>query len=534
MDNYYHLKKTICLAICIFAILSGMSAFGKKDWQYEKLNLRLNGKQQIKGIKYPKGKPVPMRGKKKTTITASTQTVQQSAAAAPIVGTVIDTPPVDGFIPWIAVSTTSEKGEEMDMAAVQDDTFNTSKATAQSPTSDFAIGLFDTGASAHIMGYGTSNTLGLNNSTYLTSSTIDVSGVTGYIPVSVSHPLGIFIQGLGAINSFGNLDTTQLVGETNTSIVIGQDPGTTRPDLPTAIGTPLSVYYDTSFNNDNPITFIADSNGVEVEYTAPDIQVKTKGHASLPQYPNTLPLELRPLGALNVQYVISYDFLSFMDDPLSMTFEAGSPSVVMGNSSQSIFFVHSVDITEGANKASDKDRFMIDTGAQVTVIGRRIGARLGLDENNPDFMVEIQGVTGPPTDMPGFYIDLLEMPALGEWLRFTNVPVILLDVASPEGGTLDGIIGMNLFTEYNFVLRGGGIFLTGDPALEFERRTSGCEQAGDIAPAGGDCTVDSQDLAAVAEQWLDRSVSTAAAALAEPYNDVNIADFAVIAANWLK
>jgi len=70
---------------------------------------------------------------------------------------------------------------------------------------------------------------------------------------------------------------------------------------------------------------------------------------------------------------------------------------------------------------------------------------------------------------PGFYIDTLEIPALGRWFRATNVPVVLLDIASPEGGTLDGIIGMNLFVDCNLILRGGGLFLDDDPKLELER-----------------------------------------------------------------
>jgi hypothetical protein len=69
---------------------------------------------------------------------------------------------------------------------------------------------------------------------------------------------------------------------------------------------------------------------------------------------------------------------------------------------------------------------------------------------------------------PGFYIDRLEIPALGDWISFSNVPVVLLDVSSPEGGTLDGIIGMNLFSDFNLILRGGGLSLEGDPSLEFE------------------------------------------------------------------
>jgi hypothetical protein len=178
---------------------------------------------------------------------------------------------------------------------------------------------------------------------------------------------------------------------------------------------------------------------------------------------------------------------------------------------------------------------MLDTGAQVTVIGSRIGARLGLDHNSPDFWVEILGVTSKPKDMPGFYIDSIQIPALGKWLEFSNVPVVLLDVASPEGGTLDGIIGMNLFVEYNFVLKGGGLFLTDDPVLEFQRIGEACDNlVGDIAPAGGDCNVNSLDLFELVNQWLETSGTANIAPLESPDNIINLLDFAVIAENWLQ
>ena len=70
---------------------------------------------------------------------------------------------------------------------------------------------------------------------------------------------------------------------------------------------------------------------------------------------------------------------------------------------------------------------------------------------------------------PGYYVDAIDIPALGQWFQARQVPVVLLDVSSPEGGTLDGIIGMNLFVDFNLIVRGGGLFLDEDPALELER-----------------------------------------------------------------
>jgi len=166
-----------------------------------------------------------------------------------------------------------------------------------------------------------------------------------------------------------------------------------------------------------------------------------------------------------MQYMPCLDFYECPDGTGAPT----SPSIIVGAfSTQSLFFVGSVDLYYGPHSAIDKDRFMIDTGAQVTVVGYRVGSRLGLDPAHPDFLLPIQGVDGQTTMAPGFTISGLDIPALGEWLRFREVPVVLLDIASPEGGTLDGIIGMNLTTNLNFVLHGGGLAGQPAPSLEYE------------------------------------------------------------------
>jgi hypothetical protein len=122
---------------------------------------------------------------------------------------------------------------------------------------------------------------------------------------------------------------------------------------------------------------------------------------------------------------------------------------------------------------------------------------------------------------------------VGEWLSFTNVPVILLDIFSPEGGTVDGIIGMNLFVDLNFVLRGGGLFLQDDPTVEFQpiyRIT------GDIAPIGGDGSVDPLDLEAFCGAWLAIPNSPNWYSGADMFGDakVNFLDFAIMAEHWLE
>jgi hypothetical protein len=197
-----------------------------------------------------------------------------------------------------------------------------------------------------------------------------------------------------------------------------------------------------------------------------------------------------------------------------------------------------VDLRNGDFIAIDKQRFMLDTGAQITVISSGIASRLGLNPDNADFEVEIQDVTGELTLEPGFYIDSLDIPSLGEWLSFTNIPVVLLDVGSPEGGILEGIFGMNLFVNFTLVLRGGGLSGQDPPSLEFELITE--HLIADIAPDGGDGIVDYLDFEAFANAWHSTTTSpnwNPAADLAPPLNPdgiIDTLDLSIFFDNWLK
>lgn len=454
----------------------------------------------------------------------------QSLDAAPIpaAANIIDSPPIDGFVPWIVLVATNRRETEDDWVAVVEPSLRGSFPWGVDSQYDYFIGIYDTGASAHVIGHENAVTAGLFNSTYMTTNTSVISGVTGSVDAWVSKPLALYMKGLNALepNSPGDPEaklttTAGMKGQSNISVLIGNYPGS-YPDLHTAVGSPMSIYYIAHIENSAPVTALR--NGTT--YTAPRITFYDKDDPTAPSYPNKVPLELKPLGAVNVQYMPTIDFFSFNYDPVT-------PSVIMGNSSQSLFFVHSVDLQEGDNTAYDKDRFMLDTGAQITVIGTRIAARLGLNPANKEFEVEIEGVTGESIMAPGFHIDSITIPAIGQWLEYTNVPVILLDISSPEGGTLDGIIGMNLFTEYNLILRGGGIFLEDDPMLEFERIQT--PLTGDIAPSSGDGIVNYLDFSVFSAAWLSASGGPNWNPDADFVSDdtVAFADLLVLADNWL-
>jgi predicted aspartyl protease len=489
----------------------------------------MTGGSQIKAIEYPQEKPAPLSNRrqlrkpeKKLIVPQAIQrtAIQLEAITEVVFANVIESPPVDGFVPWIAVTTTNARGEIGEIDAVTEYSIVGNYLTAH-PDSNYAIGIYDTGASAHVMGNAAATRAGFFSTGHVTSNTTIISGVTGETEAWVSEPIGVFIDGIGAIEPNGLLlDRSGMMGQSNVAIVVGQ--GGSPVDLPTAIGSPLAVYFTAVFNNNQQITVTRDGN----DFNAPDIRIYQQDDPEIPTYANTIPLELRPLGAVSVQYLF---------DPFDFEFSPTSPSIIIGNFSQSIFFVSSVDLYEGSHSAIDKTRFMFDTGAQITVIGSRIAARLGLKPANPDFEVEIQGVTGDTIIAPGFYIDSIDIPALGDWLSLTNVPVVLLDVPSPEGGTVDGIIGMNLFVDLNFVLRGGGLFLQDDPSIDYQPIVR-LPLPGDIAPVGGDGSVDWLDLTALAQAWLATPESPNWYTPADLAADgiIDFLDFAVMAQNWLQ
>ncbi|MBN1508502.1 MAG: clan AA aspartic protease [Sedimentisphaerales bacterium] len=458
----------------LFALTLPLPA-ATENWQRKDVDWQAGGGRRVKSVRHPKESPLPTR--------AGQQAVRTGlrAVAAPD-EMLVESPPVDGFVPWIAVSITKERKEELELEADVETSVRGAYPSGVKWQTDYIIGLFDTGASAHVVGHADAVRAGLYKG-LVTSNETEVTGVTGSVIASISYPLAVFIDGLGAVAPDTLLlDRSGMMGQSNVAVVVGQDPGD-HPDLPTAIGSPLSVYYTTLIRNDSTRTIKRD----DETFTAPEIIMYEADDPQTPSFTHVIPLELRPLGGVSVQYIPSLDLGGFgsdwdfdLDDILGggdFTSDSppASPSVIIGNLSQSLFFVHSVDLHEGDKSALDKNRFMLDTGAQITVVGSRIAARLQLDLAAPEFEVEVEGVTGDVTMAPGYYIDTLEIPALGGWFRATEIPVVYLDMPSPEGGSLDGIIGMNLFVNFNLIVRGGGLFLQDDPTLELQRIGVGAE-----------------------------------------------------------
>jgi len=528
----------VLLAVVCF---SSVADADRSGWICQEVDLRMTGGAIIKTVNCSPTKVMPLLSKRNNYLKTKPKTKIFSPSldsqirplaelpATSSIATVIDSPPLNGFVPWITVILTNERSGELEIDAVPQ--FSViGKHLAEEPETGYGIGIFDTGAGTHIISAVDAVQTGLYDFTpsLLTDNAIDVSGVTGTASVWVSQPLGLFIDGINTIDPNGlKLDEAAMVGQINVSVGVGDY--IDSPNVPTVVGSPMSVFITTVIRNDNQITIIRDGE----EFTGPEMAFYQEDDPEIPEYPNRIPLELRPSGSVAVQY-----FPNILD-PFDPDFGAPmSPSAMTAFlPSQSMFFASSVDVSHKGRSAVDKDGFMLDTGAQISVISEAIAARLGLNATNAEFEVEIIGVTGDSIMAPGFVIDSLDITAVPEWLSFTNVPVVMLDVDSPEGGTLDGIIGMNLFTNFNLMLRGGGLPDYGGHSLDFEPIPP--RPLGDIAPGIGDGIVDLRDINALANLWLTTPESLQwnpdvdIAPKGAPDGIVNFLDFAVMAENWL-
>jgi hypothetical protein len=95
-------------------------------------------------------------------------------------------------------------------------------------------------------------------------------------------------------------------------------------------------------------------------------------------------------------------------------------------------------------------RFLADTGAQSSVIHPNVAADLNLPIEG-EFSADVCGIGGLTTDVAGHYIDYTRINAGGGALEFSRAPFIELALDSPEGGQLDGILGMNFFWNRDIV-----------------------------------------------------------------------------------
>ncbi len=351
------------------------------------------------------------------------------------------TVPIAGFLLHaVAVLTDARASDDLDWLAVSESGGLSGTPLSGDPSTNWVPVLLDSGAATDLLGYEDSLVLGLD-AAYLTDNPFPAAGVCGEVELLTSEPLGLFVAGPQEVDGAGVLDTAALVGHSNFSLGANTaDNAGAGLEIPSVVGAGLFAQHVVSVRNDLPALLAAGTNsfcGPAVGFFA------SAADPGAPSYPHKFFLEILPAGDGTVSYFGFPDLETGAFHPLI-------PSTLGG--SGALYFTAN-DVTVTHNGFSESDQFVVDTGAQATIISSIIAAGLDLDPSAPEFTVEVQGF-GCVVEAPGFVIDALRIPAIGGALEWTEIPVLVLDIDSPEGGVVPGILGTNLFHDRNLLYVG--------------------------------------------------------------------------------
>lgn len=315
------------------------------------------------------------------------------------------------------------------------DQFGDQIATVQAygDADNATLGIFDTGASAITFAPDDLSLFGLTGTSIpvKVAGGAEAGGIGGTITGDVSEPGSILADGIHAMGldftslDFFRFDLSGSASVPGVQALLGTSTGS--PDLPTITGTPI---LNPSPTNPFGLAASIDMQGYSfdlsgllpeldgVSFTMPDLHFVAPGTQLSEATGTTAPLYI-PLGF--------YGGDNHADPGNDIT---ESPSPMQND----------VSVVQGTASVAGQ-HFLLDTGAQLTVISTAIAASLGVDLNAPTTSISVQGVAGS-VDIPGFTISSLSVPTTdGGTLTFTSVPVYVLDVAPG----VDGLLGMNLF-----------------------------------------------------------------------------------------
>lgn len=364
-------------------------------------------------------------------------------------------PRLVGFSPLIAITATNERArKDIDYAHDLQAAYTCDPTTPPIPgvcgslnapaTTNFVVGILDSGAVVDLAAGLAADRLGLYGP-HMTNNAIPIGGVGGEVSALLSQPIGYYAAGLSAVSTHGSLDTSQLVGHTNVSAVVSPaiDCGNGEA-LIAVIGTPFLAFYTSFMWVDTPRRVIVE----DFIYKSPDVQIRDPALGVPEEFDHSIPIVFG--GPSPAVTTASYYPVLDPDDlitPMLPTQLSLSPlSFPLGG----VFFTD-VQLREGApgdNNPVQTFRMMVDTGAQSSVISPAVAASLSLPRD-PDFTIDVCGVGGLVPDQHAYYVDYTKLNALGGALEFSNAPFVVLDLMSPEGGSLDGVLGMNFFWNRN-------------------------------------------------------------------------------------
>ena len=350
--------------------------------------------------------------------------------------------PLEGALIRVALSVTDQKAfDDLDWNASAH--FGLDGNPLPGATRDTVLAVLDSGAATHIVSYPDSLSFGVTGP-ILSPNILPIGGVGGMAELAISMPIGLFVHGVQHLGANNAIDPNLVIGQGNFAAGVNTEANHSGGlELPSLLGAPLFAYFGTVVRNSERQVFQFD--GERVSSASVDFFFSADDPV-IPTFPHRFSIEPGPASPLTVGFFP--DILGGIDGGFNTPL---TPSSIGSGLTGSLFFL-TTPVSLSAGGANTTARMMFDTAAQGTILSEVIaGEQLGLDLDNPDFEVEISGVGGLST-APGFFLDELVISAIGGSLSWSNVPVVVRNLTSPEQGILQGIIGMNLFGDRDFVV----------------------------------------------------------------------------------
>lgn len=355
-------------------------------------------------------------------------------------------PRLAGFSPLVALTLSDERQSGDGQYEHRQEFSYVGSPLGSSASTDFILAILDSGSDVNLAAGSSVDDLALSSS-FITNNTLPIGGVGGTLDANITWPVGYFAAGLEAVNPDGTLDLTLVKGHSNVC-------GLTAPPIACVdtgevvrgiVGMPFITLWNHVINVDDPREVMVRGE----RFLSPNVTIQPKD-APLPPYDHLIPLEFGGLAPATTANWYP-DFFD-LETPLFPTLMSLSPlSIPFGGA-----FFTEIELREGPagdGNLPEEVRLLVDTGAQSSIISRAVAAELNLPLE-PDFTVDVCGIGGATT-APGYYIDYVRISALGGALEYAQAPFVVIDLQSPEGGSLDGILGMNFFYDRNVILEPG-------------------------------------------------------------------------------
>ncbi len=358
-----------------------------------------------------------------------------------------DEVPLGGFIPFVGIGLTDEfESQDDDLQFFVADPQTTQVGTPLG-SGFHDIALLDSGAAVHIITQSAASNSGFDVAAegFGGINQQEIFGATGgSIFMTIDDPLGIYAAGLGDRVSAGaslEMDPNDFRGQSSVSILeAGSD-----WELPNIVGLPLVAQHGVKILNSQPQIFQHQGRTMRT----PQVEFFDLGQGDQQGINRYTNLNLEPSDSFLQGPFYVFDIANVLaGEPLH---ENPSTPTVIANGG---LFLE-VDV-ENNGTSTQNIEFLFDTGADVTVVSEftalDMGIDVGLDE--PDFLVEVEGAGGVAGGVPGYYVEEMEIDAVGGSLTLENVPVVVLNVPDPisPANIIDAIIGMHVFAGRDIVI----------------------------------------------------------------------------------